>query len=101
MSEPALKLHATASSWTPVDLEPILNGEHEPEEPDLLRRTDGVALLYRGRLHAVFAEPEAGKGWLALTASKERLEAGGTVLYIDYEDTALNVIVRLRDLGVD
>lgn len=88
------------SSWTPVDLKPILAGEHEPEEPVYLRRTDGVGLLYKGRLHAVSAEPEAGKGWLALTATKERLDAGETVLYIDYEDTAVNIVGRLRDLGV-
>lgn len=88
------------SSWTPVDLKPILDGEHEPEEPVYLRRSDGVGLLYKGRLHAVSAEPEAGKGWLALTACKERLAAGEAVLYIDYEDTAVNIVARLRDLGV-
>src|SRR5688572_10741675 len=38
--------HSAGSSWTPVDLAAILSGDHEPEEPCLLRRADGVGLLY-------------------------------------------------------
>ena len=89
------------SSWLPVDLDPILAGDHEPEESHHLRRTDGVALLYPGRVHSVFAEPEAGKGWLALAACKESLDNAEQILYIDYEDTAQNIVARLRDLGID
>jgi hypothetical protein len=52
-----------ASCWEPVDLEPILAGEQPEERPDILRRSDGVGLLYPGRLHAGYGEPEACKGW--------------------------------------
>jgi hypothetical protein len=90
-----------ASSWEPADLAPILAGEQHDQAPELLARADGVCLLYRERIHAGYAEPEAGKGWLALHAGIERLEAGETVIYVDYEDTAGNIVERLRLLGAD
>jgi hypothetical protein len=88
------------SGWRPVDLAPILSAEHPEERPEILTRTDGVGLLYRGRLHAVYGEPESCKGWLALAAAAECMDAGDPVLYIDYEDTAANVTARLIELGV-
>jgi hypothetical protein len=89
-----------ASCWVPVDLAPILAGDAADEQPDILLGTDGVGLFYQGRLHAVYGEPEACKGWLALAATADSIRAGDPVLYIDYEDTAANVAVRLRALGV-
>jgi KaiC/GvpD/RAD55 family RecA-like ATPase len=87
------------SAWQPVDLKPILAGGEPDEQPDILHRTDGVGLFYRGRLHAGYGEPEAGKGWLALAAAVDCIRAGSRVLYVDYEDTAANVVARLRALG--
>lgn len=89
------------SCWEPVDLLPILSGEHVQEQAEILHRSDGVGLLYRGRLHAVYGEPEACKGWLALTAAAECMETAEPVLYLDYEDTAANIVSRLLALGVD
>ncbi len=87
-------------SWAPEDLLPDFEGNREPDRPTLLRRPDGVALLYRGRAHSVSAEPESGKGWLALAGSVEALDAGGSVAYLDFEDTAASIAGRLRALGV-
>ena len=92
---------AATSCWEPVDLLPILTGEHVDEEAEILRRADGVALLYRGRLHAAYGEPESCKGWLALAAVAERIDAAEPVIYLDYEDTAANIVARLLALGVD
>jgi hypothetical protein len=44
------------SSWAPVDLTAHLDGSHVPEVPALLRRTDGRALLYPGRVHSARGE---------------------------------------------
>ncbi len=44
-----------SSSWAPVDLEAILDGDQVDEPPELLARTDGVAIFYRGRSHVVAA----------------------------------------------
>jgi hypothetical protein len=89
------------SSWSPVDLAAILNGKQHDQAPEILARVDGVCLLYRGRIHAGSAEPESCKGWWALHGSKERLAAGEHVVYVDYEDTAANIVARLLALDVE
>jgi hypothetical protein len=90
------------SSWTPVDLGPILEGDADPEPaPRMLARSDGESLLYRGKVHLCAGEPEGAKGWLAMKACTERLAAGEHVLYIDFEDEAAAAVDRLVALGVD
>jgi hypothetical protein len=89
------------TSWAPIDLADALSGEGPKVEPTMLTRTDGVVLLYRHRLHWLSAEPESGKGWLALLACAERMDLGEHVLYIDCEDTEDGVVERLLALGVD
>jgi len=85
------------TSWAAVDLEAVLDGK----VPELLSRSDGVALVYPGKLHEFSGEPETGKGWLALAAAVEVLAAGDHVLYLDFEDSASGVIPRLVALGVE
>lgn len=89
------------SSWEPVNLTAILAGEGEEATPAILLRSDGQPLLYRGKIHAFNAEPEAGKGWLALWACLEVIARGGHVLYVDFEDDATTAVVRLLALGAD
>lgn len=84
-----------------VDLGPILAGDVKAELPFWLVRDDGKALLYPGRVHDLHAPPSVGKTWIALLAMKGCLEAGGSGLILDYEDTAHNTISRLLSLGVD
>jgi hypothetical protein len=88
-----------ATSWTPVDLAAAFDAE--PERPTMLVRTDGAALFYPGRLHAVFSEPEAGKSWLVLAAAAERLALGERVVYLDFEDSPAAIVRRLLGLGVE
>ena len=89
------------SSWGPVDLEPILKGDADPEPPPgMLARTDGEFLLYGGKVHLCAGEPEGAKGWLAMKACSERIAAGEHVLYIDFEDEAAAAVDRLTALGV-
>ncbi|MEX1140985.1 MAG: AAA family ATPase [Thermoleophilaceae bacterium] len=92
---------APATSWEPVPLGPILDGDARIPEPDQLDRSDGPCLLYRGKVHQVVAEPEAGKGWLVCRASRDALAAGETVLYIDFEDEAGTLVERSVALGTD
>ena len=89
------------SSWTPVDLDAVLDGREVDEPPTRLHRTDGVPLLYAGKVHAISGEPESCKGWLALTAAAETMAGGETVFYVDFEDSAAGVVGRLLSLGVD
>ena len=97
---PPLNESAAAGTWVPVDLEPVLSGDALDNPPSLLTRADGVRLLYRGKVHSLSGEPEAGKGWLALHATAECLRAGERVLYVDLEDSAATIVSRLISLGV-
>lgn len=90
----------TGTTWTPVDLHAVLDGDGPPE-PTMLARDDGHHLLYAGRVHAFNAESESGKSWLACMAAAERIAEGEHVLYLDFEDHASGIVGRLRALGVD
>lgn len=94
-------LEAQTSSWDAVNLAATLAGEGDTATPAMLRRTDGQALLYTGKLHAFNAEPESGKSWLAMWACLEVIEAGGHALYVDFEDDAATAVERLLALGAD
>lgn len=88
------------TTWQPVDLRAILDGGELANPPTMLSRRDGTCLLYPGKLHELSGEPEAGKGWLSLAVSAERLTAGEAVLYLDFETEAREIVGRLRALGV-
>ncbi|MBN9619764.1 MAG: AAA family ATPase, partial [Actinobacteria bacterium] len=87
------------SSWNPLDLTDALAGNRRAE-PSVLVRADGRALLYPGRTHVVYGEPESMKSWLCLVATAEQLAAGSAVLYVDFEDDEHETVDRLRCLGV-
>jgi hypothetical protein len=88
----------TESSWRPVDL---TTSQADSEQPRWLHRTDGLALLYHGRIHWMSGEPETAKSWLALTGAAEVLAAGGRVAVVDYEDDAAGFLARSAALGID
>jgi len=88
-----------AGSWTPLDLSAILDGTAPVERPTLMPRTDGVGLLYPGRVHSFHGEPESGKSFLAQAETARLLMAGQDVAYLDYESDAVSVIGRLVAMG--
>jgi hypothetical protein len=91
--------------WRPIDVGAVLgrleSGAAAAPAPSLLAREDGHLLLYRGELHILAGEPEAGKGWLACEAAVQTIRAGGRVLYVDLEDGPESFISRLVALGLD
>lgn len=82
------------------DLDDFLSDE-DSDATTLLPRTDGAFLLYPARTNVIVGRRGAGKTWLALLATKETLEAGGTVLYYDMEDKRQAWRGRLKDMGCD
>ena len=68
--------------------------------PARLERSDGIRLLYPGRVHWFPGEPESGKTWVAFQAAAEALDAGRRVFWIDFEDDVTTAVDRLRALGV-
>jgi hypothetical protein len=89
-----------SSSWEELDLTGILTGTDLDPHPTLLARTDGVLLLYPGRVHSISGEPESGKSWFALAGVAEALRAGDQCLFLDFEDSPSAIVGRLRALGV-
>lgn len=87
--------------WEPIALADYVSGEYQRPAPSLLRRLDGMALLYSGRVNTLIGESGGGKSWVSQAAIAQVLLAGGRVTVIDLEDHVGSYIDRLRRLGVD
>ena len=75
-------------------------GVPDPPRPDILRRTDGVGLFYRGEINQLYGDPEDGKTMVALAACAETLRDGGTALFVDLDDNGVeSTVARLLMLG--
>ena len=76
-------------------------GLPESPKPEVLTRSDGVKLFYRGEVNILFGDPEHGKTWVALAAAAEELIAGGKVLFVDLDHNgAESIITNLLLFGV-
>ncbi|QYF88548.1 AAA family ATPase [Arthrobacter sp. PAMC25284] len=88
-------------SWTAEPLGDILNGTRKPTIPKFMRRSDGIHLLYPGKVHSFHGESESAKSLIAQAESLRTINAGGTVLYLDFESDAVSVVGRFLSMGVD
>lgn len=86
------------SSWQPLDLTGV--DTDELERATLLARSDGIHLLYPGKVHSAVGEPSSGKSWLGLVGAAQILNADGAVTMLDFEDRPGPVVRRLIDMGV-
>jgi len=82
-----------------TDLADAIAGRDIPA-PKYLERTDGIPLLYPGRVHWLQGESESLKSWAAQLAGAQVLLADGNAPYIDFEDDDRGVVARLLALGV-
>lgn len=89
------------SSWWAEPIEAAADGQEATPPPDVLTRTDGVGLFYRGKVNGLIGESESGKTWVALHAVHQEAASGGRALILDFEDTAGTVRDRLRMLGTN
>ena len=96
-----VKLEAKSDNEFPlfVDLSPFLDGTYHQEVPTVSKTFGTKCLFYAGRLNEIHAEPATGKTNVLMAASVAELEEGGTVLYIDPEDTPEGFTRRIRMLG--
>jgi len=90
----------SVSRWEPVDLAAVLRGEQVTLAPTVFERSDGIRLLYPGRINALIGETESGKTWVAMNIVAQELNAGHHVIYADFEDGPESAVERLRALGV-
>lgn len=89
-----------SSSWRFEDLAQLASGIELPPTPTVFQREDGQGLFYRGAVNDLHGEPGCGKSMIAQIAAAQELRQGHDVIYIDYEDSARNVVKRLLLLGV-
>lgn len=89
-----------SSSWRFEDLAQLASGIELPPAPTVFQREDGQGLFYRGAVNDLHGEPGCGKSMIAQIATAQELKADRDVIYIDYEDSARNVVKRLLLLGV-
>jgi AAA domain len=90
----------TDTGWERVDLFGWLSGERPDDSPKLGFRSDGIPLLYPGRVHAFNGEPESGKSWIAQFVCAQELAAGHKVLILDFEDGPGALVDRMVAMGV-
>ena len=85
-----------------TDIAAMLDGTlPEPPTPEVLSRSDGRRMFYKGEVNLVFGDPEHGKTWLILAGCAEALINGGRVIYVDLDHNGAAAIVsRLLLLGV-
>lgn len=75
-----------------TDLTWLLTGQPPVVQPPTwIRRTDGHALLYAGRVNGIFGDPETAKTWLAHLAVIEALDqnARATIIDVDHNGPTL------------
>jgi hypothetical protein len=77
-----------------TDIAAMLDGTlPEPPTPEVLSRSDGRAMFYKGEVNLVFGDPEHGKTWVLLGACAEALIDGGRVIYVDLDHNGAAAIV--------
>jgi len=84
-----------------IDLAPYLDGTAKQEIPTVAEVWEGRSLFYAGRLNEVHAEPGTGKTNVLMAACISVMDAGGSVLFIDPEDTPKGFATRILMLGAD
>ena len=96
---PLIRDNSTPGIVTFTDLGPWLDGTAKQEVPTIAEAFDGKGLFYAGRLNEIHGEPGTGKTNVLMASCIAVLEAGGSVLYIDPEDTPRGFTTRMLMLG--
>jgi hypothetical protein len=99
-SEPPTAI-SERSTWLPrADLADVVAGAQTQEPPSALKRLDGKALWYGGKVNGLIGPSESGKSWIAFEAMRQAMQADSYVWLLDFEDSLSAAVERLRTLGV-
>ena len=89
------------STWAELaDVKAALAGQLSVAPPVELMRADGQHVFYAGKVNGLLGPSESGKTWVALLAAAQAVTEGRNVLVMDFEDTVIGMVSRLRSLGV-
>lgn len=90
------------SSWRPRPLAEAAAAAAAVTPPELLPVADGSFMVYRGRRHLLYGEPETLKSWIALAVAVDVMRHGGRVVWVDTDGMGAGVLLeRLRAIGGD
>ena len=86
-----------------LDVTKALAGELKPVEPDAgSTRTDGLYLLYSGKVNGLVGDPESGKTLIALAMIVDTLRRGGNAAILDLDHNGIvEILTRLVGFGAD
>ncbi len=73
----------------------------KPSVVPLLARDDSRAVLIQGVRHLLFGPPGCGKSMLSIIAAKAAIQAGGAVVWLDWESPPWRTRWRWDHLGMD
>lgn len=85
--------------WEMISLFDV-DGETPEDPPSVGCRTDGVFLLYKGKVHTIYGEPGGLKSWFTQVIIKQIVENGERALIIDFENSRRSVFDRFKYLGL-
>lgn len=75
-------------------------GHIEPAAPTVGALPGGArALFYPGKVSGIAGDSGSGKSWLALAAALAEARGGRPTIWVDYEDNADTLAVRMAELG--
>lgn len=95
----AVTAAVTDTGW---DFEPLdATGLTGTTVPDILNRTDGEMLAYRGKMLYFQGEPGSGKSMIAGALISQVVAEGGTVTILDFEDAKSTWHERLVAMDAD
>lgn len=84
-----------------LDMSIFTSGDFKVPEPEMFDVDGSFFILYRGMTHCIFGDSGSGKTWMVLAFIAAELKAGRRVKYIDFENGAMTIGNRLRNiLGV-
>ena len=83
------------------ELAAIIDGTYVAPHATILQVEEGPHLFYAKAMNLVYGEDSIGKTWVALSAAREVLNGGGTVVHLDWDDSYATCANRLWLLGTD
>lgn len=86
-----------------IDVAAALAGDLKPVEPDAgSQRSDGMFLLYSGKVNVLMGDPESGKTLVALAMGVDTLRRGGSFAMLDLDHNGtVEILTRMLSFGAD
>ncbi len=86
-----------------LDVAKALRGELKPVVPDTgSARSDGLHLLYSGKVNGLVGDPESGKTLIGLAMIVDTLNRGGSAAILDLDHNGIiETLTRLISFGAD